>query len=69
MKKVYTVKEIIKILTDDEWVFDSQEGSHQHYEHPQKPGKVTVPMGDKEIGKKTASSIFKQAGLKSRSGQ
>jgi predicted RNA binding protein YcfA (HicA-like mRNA interferase family) len=64
MGKVYTVIEIVRILTEDGWVYDSQEGGHQHYEHPEKPGKVTVPVGNKEIAKKTAGSIFRQAGLK-----
>lgn len=64
MGKVYKVDEIIKIIIDDGWKFNSQEGSHRHYEHPVKKGKVTVPVGNKELGKKTANSILKQAGLK-----
>ncbi|GHV38518.1 addiction module toxin, HicA family protein [Spirochaetia bacterium] len=64
MGKVYRVDEIIKILVDDGWKFDSQESSHRNYEHPIKKGKVTVPMGNKELAKKTANSILKQAGLK-----
>jgi predicted RNA binding protein YcfA (HicA-like mRNA interferase family) len=63
MGKVYKVDAIIKILIKDGWKFDRQEGSHRHYEHPVKKGKVTVPVGNKELGKKTASSIFRQAGL------
>jgi predicted RNA binding protein YcfA (HicA-like mRNA interferase family) len=64
MGKVYRVDEIITILTKDGWKFDSQGGDHQHYEHPVKKGKVTVPVRAKELGKKTANSILRQAGLK-----
>jgi predicted RNA binding protein YcfA (HicA-like mRNA interferase family) len=55
---------ILKRLAEDGWKFNSQEGNHRHYEHPIKKGKVTVPIGNKELGKKTANSILKQAGLK-----
>jgi predicted RNA binding protein YcfA (HicA-like mRNA interferase family) len=64
MGKVYKDNAIIKSLRKDGWEFNSQEGSHRHYEHPVKKGKVTVPVGNKELGKKTANSILKQAGLK-----
>jgi predicted RNA binding protein YcfA (HicA-like mRNA interferase family) len=64
MGKVDTVDTILRMLAEDGWKFDSQEGSHRHYEHPVKKGKVTVPTGNKELGKKTANSILKQAGLK-----
>jgi predicted RNA binding protein YcfA (HicA-like mRNA interferase family) len=64
MGQVYRVDTIIRRLIKDGWKFDSQEGDHRHYEHPVKKGKVTVPVGNKELGKKTANSILKQAGLK-----
>lgn len=57
-------KEIEKIILADGWVFKSQEGSHRHYIHPAKPGKVTIPFHCKDIPKGTEYSIFKQAGLK-----
>ena len=64
MGKVYTVKKILEIIDNDGWRYDSQEGDHRHYEHPVKKGKVTVPVKNKELGKKTANSILRQAGLK-----
>jgi predicted RNA binding protein YcfA (HicA-like mRNA interferase family) len=64
MGKVYRVDKIIKMLVKDGWRYDSQEGDHRHYEHPIKKGKVTVPMSNKELAKKTANSILTQAGLK-----
>jgi predicted RNA binding protein YcfA (HicA-like mRNA interferase family) len=52
------------LLEGDGWVFVSQDGSHCHYRHPQKKGKVTVPAHNKDLKKGTANSILKQAGLK-----
>ncbi|MDR3208439.1 MAG: type II toxin-antitoxin system HicA family toxin [Rickettsiales bacterium] len=39
-------------------------GSHRHYNHPIKPGTVTIPMHKGTMSPKTAKSIPKQAGLK-----
>ena len=36
-------KEIEKILLADGWRFKNARGSHNHYIHPTKPGKVTIP--------------------------
>ncbi len=57
-------KEMEKIVLADGWIFTSQEGSHRHYTHPTKPGKVTIPFHGKDIKKGTELSILKQAGLK-----
>lgn len=66
MGQVYKVDEIIKMISGAGWVFDYQDkSSHRHYRHPEKPGKITVPIHNKDMGKKTANSILKQAGLKS----
>lgn len=52
-------------VLDDGWRFESQKGSHRHYTHPTKPGKVTIPFHKgKELPKGTVNSIRKQAGLK-----
>ena len=53
-------REILK----DGWTFDSQTGSHRHYKHPTKPGKVTIPFHSKDLTKATENSIRKQAGIK-----
>lgn len=53
------------LLREDGWFLKSVEGSHYHYEHNTKKGKVTVPRhSSKDIDKKTLNSILKQAGLK-----
>lgn len=60
-------REIIKAVEDDGWRLASQKGSHRQYEHPTKPGKVTIsghPGEDVPPG--TLNSILKQAGLKGR---
>lgn len=45
------------------WVWHSTKGSHRHFKHPERPGKVTVPHPKKEIPPKTVKSIRKAAGL------
>ena len=57
-------RELEKIILADGWIFRSQEGSHKHYIHPQKLGKVTIPFHCKDIPKGTENAILKQAGLK-----
>ena len=56
-------REMEKEILDDGWIFKSQEGSHRHYVHPIKPGKVTIPFHSKELSKIVEKSIRKQAGL------
>jgi predicted RNA binding protein YcfA (HicA-like mRNA interferase family) len=59
------VRDLIKQLEKDGWKYVYASGSHRHFKHPVKPGKVTVPghPGD-DIHPKTLQSILKQAGLK-----
>jgi predicted RNA binding protein YcfA (HicA-like mRNA interferase family) len=57
-------KEMEKIILADGWVLKSQEGSHRHYIHPIKSGKVTIPFHCKDLTKAVENSIKKQAGLK-----
>ena len=57
-------REMEKIILADGWIFLAQVGSHRHYIHPSKSGKVTIPFHCKDIPKGTENSILKQAGLK-----
>lgn len=58
-------KEMIKILEADGWELKNQNGSHKHYIHPTKKGKIQIPdHGKKDIKIKTAKEILKRAGLK-----
>lgn len=57
--------EIIKLIKNDGWFEVNQKGSHKHYKHAVKSGKVTIPFhGNKEVPKWLENSILKQAGLK-----
>ncbi len=60
------VREIIKLIEKDGWVFKRQKGSHIVFSHPVKNGIVVVPNhgmnSDVKLG--TEISILKQAGLK-----
>lgn len=59
------VRDLLKMLVDDGWTVKNQEGSHRHFVHPVKPGKVTVPGHPSiDVPAGTLSSILRQAGLK-----
>lgn len=63
LKRLKT-KQVLKLVMSLGWYFDSQKGSHKHYKHPSKKGKITIPdHGDLDIG--TLKSIFGQAGISS----
>ena len=59
--KNYSSREVIAILKKDGWVEIACVGSHHHFTHPTKPGRVTVPAPKKDYPRKTLLSIFKQA--------
>jgi len=57
-------REILKILKKDGFVEKRQIGSHLHLYHPIKKILVTIPIHNKDLKKKTLSSIFRQARIK-----
>lgn len=58
------VRDIIKLIEAEGWVYIGSKGSHRHYKHPRKPGKVTVPgKPSSDLPRGTEKSILKQAGL------
>jgi predicted RNA binding protein YcfA (HicA-like mRNA interferase family) len=59
-----TFREIEKVIKKDGWVEVNTEGSHHHYKHDVKPGKVTIPFHRGDIPERVINSILKQAGLK-----
>ena len=61
--KVYTSKDILKILFREGWYIKHQVGSHLQLVHPTKKGKVTLPHPKKELAVGTLKSILKQANL------
>lgn len=57
-------REIEKIILADGWYYKNTKGSHNHYKHPTKTGKVTIPKHSGDLDLKTVKSILEQAGLK-----
>lgn len=58
-------RELERIIENDGWTYKTQKGSHRHYIHPTKPGKVTIPFHQgRDLNPTTVDSILKQAGLK-----
>lgn len=59
-------KEVIRLIEADRWYQVAQRGSHRHFKHPTKPGKVTVPHPERDIPVGTLRSIERQTGVKLR---
>ena len=57
------VREIKKIIEADGWVYKNSRG-YDHYIHPTKSGKVTIPNHRGDLDIRTAKSILQQAGLR-----
>jgi len=58
-----TSRDVISRLQEDGWQLVHVKGSHHHFKHPLKKGRVTVPHPKKDIPKGTLRSIYKQAAL------
>lgn len=58
-----TPKQMEDIIKKDGWTYKDQQGSHRHYVHPTKPGKVTIAFHCKDLSINDERSILKQAGL------
>ncbi|MYD50489.1 MAG: type II toxin-antitoxin system HicA family toxin [Dehalococcoidia bacterium] len=59
------VSDAIKLVKQDGWVQVRWRGSHRHFEHPNKPGLVTIAgKPSKDLPPQTWISILKQAGLR-----
>ncbi|MGL4490660.1 MAG: type II toxin-antitoxin system HicA family toxin [Rhizobiaceae bacterium] len=61
-------RKIIKLLEDDGWHLVGTTGSHHHFKHDRKPGKVTIPHPKKDLPTGTVRSVLKQAGLPNTNG-
>ncbi len=62
--KHYSSRDIIKMLEEDGWYWIRSEGSHHHFKHNEKRGKVTVKHPQKDVPEGTFRNIMAQAGLK-----
>jgi predicted RNA binding protein YcfA (HicA-like mRNA interferase family) len=59
------VRDVIRLIEDDDWFLVATRGSHRQYKHATKPGRVTIagkPSDDMAPG--TLNSVLKQARLK-----
>lgn len=62
-KRVLSPREVAKRLAQSGWIVKRKgPGDHVQYAHPDKPGRVTLDMGVKDIPIGTLRSIFRQAG-------
>lgn len=60
-----TAKQLIKKLKEHGYILNSSEGGHQHFIHPKKSGKVTIPVHPGKImGPGLLKSILRQVKLK-----
>ncbi|MBI4405023.1 MAG: type II toxin-antitoxin system HicA family toxin [Deltaproteobacteria bacterium] len=68
MKRRYKVRELLRILREDDWVELRSRGSHLQFAHPTKKGLVTVSFhsSNDDVHPAVAKSIFQQAGLKEK---
>lgn len=57
-------RDVIRSLEQDGWVRVGQTGSHIHFKHDRKPGKITVPHPVKDLPIGTVKSIEKASDLK-----
>lgn len=56
-------REVIKKIERDDWYLVKVVGSHHHFKHPTKTGKITVPHPNKDLPRGTERAILRQAGL------
>jgi predicted RNA binding protein YcfA (HicA-like mRNA interferase family) len=56
-------RDVVRELERDGWRLHSVVGSHHHFKHPSKAGKVTVPHPRRDLHPKTVKAIRRQAGL------
>ena len=59
-----TASEARRAIMGDGWRLSRTRGSHEQYEHPTKPGMVTIPAhAGVTLNPKTIKSVIAQAGL------
>lgn len=56
-------RKLIRLLEDDGWFLIGVTGSHHHFRHGTKQGKVTIPHPRKDLPVGTVRSLMRQAGL------
>lgn len=56
-------RKLVAVLERYGWYAVGITGSHHHFKHPTKPGKVTIPHPKKDLPIGTVRQIYRQAGL------
>jgi len=57
-------RDLIKLLLSDGWEHVATRGSHWHFKHSFKQGKVTIPHPKRDLPIGTVRSVLKQAKIK-----
>jgi predicted RNA binding protein YcfA (HicA-like mRNA interferase family) len=59
------VRDLRKRIEADGWYYVGSTGSHHHFKHPTKKGKVTIPGNpNDDLHPKTLTSVLKQAQIR-----
>jgi predicted RNA binding protein YcfA (HicA-like mRNA interferase family) len=59
------VRDIIKVVEADDWRIATEEGSHRQFNHPSKPGRVTIAgKSNRDMPIGTLKNIYRQAQIK-----
>lgn len=56
-------RKLIKLMEAEGWRLVNVVGSHHQFQHPGRPGKITVPHPKKDLPFGLARAIHRQAGL------
>jgi predicted RNA binding protein YcfA (HicA-like mRNA interferase family) len=65
MAPTMKVREVIRLIEKDGWHLVASKGSHMHYKHEIKPGRVMIAgKPSKDMARGTLIAILKQAGLR-----
>lgn len=61
------IKELIKLLESDGWYLERMRGSHRQFQHPTKPGTVTIAGKlSADVSPGILRSVLKQARMANR---
>ena len=59
------VRDAVQLIERDGWYLVATRGSHRQFNHPRKPGRVTIAgKASDDLAPGTLNSILKQADLK-----
>lgn len=57
-------KELIKLVTGHGWQLERIRGSHYIFKHPNRVGRLTIPLHNTDLKPGTLNQILKDAGMK-----